>query len=118
MEIIPKKAHPFSVLCWVRSPASTVDKFDELGNILGYLETFNRKIILLGDTYRNSLSVESGIASTAEHMQNIYLDKSVNWGLRLKNEGRSGPKGLCFQNEELCNFCRLNVKVLLPVPFH
>ena len=67
-------AQPFFVLCWYRLPASTVDKFDELGNILGYLETFNREIILLGDTNRDFLSVESGSGSSAEHMRNIYLD--------------------------------------------
>ena len=74
LEIIPKKAQPFFVLCWYRPPALTVDKFDELGNILGYLETFNREIILLGDTNRDLLSVESGTGSTAEHMRNIYLN--------------------------------------------
>ena len=74
LEIIPKLAQSFFVLCWYRPPASTVDKFDELGNILGYLETFNREIILLGDTNRDLLSVESGTGSTAEHMRNVYLD--------------------------------------------
>ena len=74
LEIIPKMALSFFVLCWYRPPASTVDKFDELGNILGYLETFNKEIILLGDTDRDLLSVESGSDSTAEHMRNIYLD--------------------------------------------
>ena len=67
-------AQPFYVLSWYRPPASTVDKFDELGNILGYLETFNREIILLGDTNRDLLSVESSTGSTAEHMQNMFLD--------------------------------------------
>ena len=51
-----------------------VDKFDELGNILGYLETLNREIISLGGTNRNLLSVERVTGSTAEHMRNIYLD--------------------------------------------
>ena len=74
LEIIPKMAQSFFVLCWYRPPASTVDKFDKLGNILGYLETFNREIILLGDTNRDLLSVESDTGSTAEHMRNIYLD--------------------------------------------
>ena len=74
LEIIPKNVQPFFVLCWYRPPASTVDKFDELGNILGYLETCNRKIILLGDTDRDLLSAETGTGSTAEHMRNIYLD--------------------------------------------
>ena len=74
LEIIPKMAQSFFVLCWYRPPASTVDKFDELGNVLGYLETFNREIILLGDTNRDLLSVESGTGSTAEHIRNIYLD--------------------------------------------
>ena len=74
LEIIPKKSQPFFALCWYRPPASTVDKFDELGNILGYLETFNRDIILPGDTNKDLLSVESSTGSTAEHMRNTYLD--------------------------------------------
>ena len=73
-EIIPKQAHSFFVLCWYRPPALTVDKFDELVNILGYLETFNRKIILLRDTNSDLLSVETGTGSTAEHMRNLYSD--------------------------------------------
>ena len=61
-------------LSWYRPPASTVENFDDLGNILECLETFNREIVLLGGTNRNLLSVESGTGNTTEHMRNIYLD--------------------------------------------
>ena len=71
LEIIRKEAQPFFVLCRYRPPALTTGKSDELGNILGYLETFNREIILLGDTNRDLLSVECGTGSRAEHMRNI-----------------------------------------------
>ena len=39
-EAIPKHAKPFFVVCWYRPPDSSVDKFQDLENVISYLETF------------------------------------------------------------------------------
>ena len=50
IEILPKAARPFFVVSFYRPPSSKVGKFEELQDVLSYLESFGREIILLGDT--------------------------------------------------------------------
>ena len=59
IEVIPKHAKPFFVVCWYRPPDSKVDKFQDLENVISYLETFQKEIIFLGDTDCNLLECDA-----------------------------------------------------------
>ena len=58
----------FFVVCWYRPPDSTVDKFQDLENVISYLETFQKEIIFLGDTNCNLLECGSG---PTKHMRSF-----------------------------------------------
>ena len=58
----------FFVVCWYRPPDSTVDKFQDLENVISYLETFQKEIIFLDDTNCNLLECGSG---PAKHMRSF-----------------------------------------------
>ena len=47
VEILPKAARPFFVHSFYRPSSSKVGKFEELQDVLSYLESFGREIILL-----------------------------------------------------------------------
>ena len=72
LEIVPKRAKPFFVVCWYRPPSSTADKFNELENIISYLETFQKEIILLGDTNCDLLKADVSCSSVSKRMRDIY----------------------------------------------
>ena len=44
------QAEPFVIVSWYRPPLSQVACFEELENVLRFLELSNNEIILLGDT--------------------------------------------------------------------
>ena len=71
LEIVPKRAKPFFVVCWYRPLSSTADKFHELENIISYLETFQKEIIFLGDT-NCDLQADVSCSSVSKHMRDIY----------------------------------------------
>ena len=50
IKILPKQAEPFVIVSWYRPPLSQVACFEELENVLRFLELSNNGMILLGDT--------------------------------------------------------------------
>ena len=72
IEVIPKHAKPFFVVCWYRPPDSTVDKFRDLENVISYLETLQKEIIFLGDANCNLLEGNSCGSGPAKHMRSFY----------------------------------------------
>ena len=72
IEVIPNHAKPFFVVSWYRPPDSTADKFQGLENVIGYLETFQKEIIFLGDTNCNLFEGSSCASGPAEHMCSFY----------------------------------------------
>ena len=77
LEIVPKRTKPFFVVCWYRPPSSTVDKFNELEDIISYLETFQKEIIFLGDT--NCSSIEhGGISTLYKFMEKFFGTKRLH----------------------------------------
>ena len=75
IEILPKVAHPFSVVSFYPPPSSKVGKFEELQDVLSYLESSGRETILLGDTNCDILETAdpSGpFSSQSRHMTNMY----------------------------------------------
>ena len=73
IEVIPKHAKPFFVVSWYRPPDSTVDKFQDLENVISYLETFQKEIIFLGDTNCNLLEGNSCASGPAKHAELLRL---------------------------------------------
>ena len=49
MEVKPPKAKPCLVLSWYRPPSATIETFENLERILGFLEFEDKVIILLVD---------------------------------------------------------------------
>ena len=72
IEVIPKHAKPFFAVCWYRPPDSMVDKFQDLENVINYLETFQKDTTFLGDTNCNLLEGNSCGSGPAKHMSSFY----------------------------------------------
>ena len=49
-----------------------VDKFQDLKNVISYLETFQKEIIFLGDTNCNLLEGNPCGSGPAKHMRSFY----------------------------------------------
>ena len=49
-----------------------MDKFQDLENMISYLETFQKEIIFLGDTNCNLLEGNSCASGPAKHMHSFY----------------------------------------------
>ena len=74
VEIVPKRAKPFFLVCWYRPPSSTVDKFHELENIISYFETFQKEIIFLGDTNCDLLkAVQTSVVTLFQSICEIFM---------------------------------------------
>ena len=78
IEVIPKHAKPFFVVCWYRPPDSTVDKFQDLENVMCYLETFQKEIIFLGDTNCNLLEGNSCVSGPANFYDSFGFKLLIN----------------------------------------
>ena len=50
VEITPLRAAPFIILSWCRPPSDPIDTFDQLEQVMRFLELEGKEIILLGDT--------------------------------------------------------------------
>ena len=66
-----KTCETIFVVCWHRPPDSTVDKFQDLENVISYLETFQKEIIFPGDTNCNLLEGNSCGSGPAKHMRSF-----------------------------------------------
>ena len=53
IKVLPKQAEPFVIVSWYIPPSSQVACFEELENVLRFLELSNNEIILPGDTNCN-----------------------------------------------------------------
>ena len=72
-EITPPQSSPFCILSWYRPPSSPVDIFDKLEQVLSYLESEGREIILLGDTNCDLLPIseDSSEQQVPNHIKRI-----------------------------------------------
>ena len=68
IKVLPKQAEPFVIVSWYRPPSSQVACFEELENVLRFLELSNNEIILLGDTNCNLFKDSNNMG----HIIDIY----------------------------------------------
>ena len=79
IEVIPKHAKSFFVVSWYGPPDYIADKFQDLENVISYLETFQKEIIFLGDTNCNLLEGNLCASGPAKHMSSFY----ASFGFKL-----------------------------------
>ena len=70
LEIAPKHAKPFLVVCWYRPPTA-VDAFENLRDVLKNLDRDGKEIILVGDT---NCDLKSNQSSNANKLKAIYSE--------------------------------------------
>ena len=61
---------PFCILSWYRPPSGPVDTFDKIEQVLRFLESEGKEIILQGDTNCNILNFEDSSESLEPHAPN------------------------------------------------